>query len=187
MTKIAVLASHNGTGFDALLEASLSKELNIEIVVVISNNTNALVLQKASSNNINNFIVNSKTDESPDEKIEELLASYDVDYVYLSGYMKKISKNITDRFKLINAHPSLLPLYGGKGMYGRFVHEAVVKNNEEFSGVTIHYVNEEFDKGEIILQKKLKLLKDESVDSLEKRVKELEKKAIIEGFKLCLS
>lgn len=186
MTKIAVLASHNGSGFDALYNASISKELDIEIVLVISNNTNALVLQKASSLHIKNFLINNKTHEDPNSVIESLLKEHSIEYVYLSGYMKKISEQTTREFKIINSHPALLPSYGGNGMYGRHVHEAVIKNNEEYSGVTIHHVNEEFDKGEIILQKKLKLDFDESVDSLEMRIKELEKTAIVEGFAQCL-
>jgi len=187
MTNVAVLASHNGSGFDALFNASLSKELDIKIVLVISNNTNAPVLQKASSKNIKNFLVNSKTDKNPDAKIISLLKEFKAEYVYLSGYMKKISKQTTKEFKIINSHPALLPSYGGSGMYGRFVHEAVIKNKEEYSGVTLHHVNEEFDKGEIILQKKLKIYPNESVDSLEARIKDLEKTAIIEGFAKCLN
>jgi len=186
MFRLAVLASHNGSGLDALYKACKDKVLNIEIVLVISNNTDAVVLQKASSNGIENFIINNKTHNNPDEAIESLLRKYSVDYVYLSGYMKKISKQTTRMFKIINSHPALLPSYGGQGMYGRFVHEAVIKNNEGYSGVTIHHVNEEFDKGEIILQKKLKLSSDETVDSLESKIKKLEQTAIVEGFTLCL-
>jgi len=186
MTKIAVLASHNGSGFDALYKASLSKELDIEVVLVISNNTDAKVLQKAQDYKIQNFLVNKKTSQNPDEEIENLLHKHSIDYVFLSGFMKKIPVTTTQKFKIINSHPALLPSYGGPGMYGRFVHEAVIKNKEEFSGVTIHMVNEEFDKGEIILQKRLTLCADESVYSLEKKIKELEKSAIVEGFEKCL-
>jgi len=187
MTKIAVLASHNGSGLEALYNAAVEKKLNISIVLVISNNTNAQALQKASLYNIDNFLINTKTHKDPDNTIETLFREYDVDYVYLSGYMKKISEQTTKEFKIINSHPSLLPSYGGSGMYGRFVHEAVIKNKEEFSGVTLHHVNEEFDKGEVILQKRLKIQPNESVDSLETRIKALEKVVIVEGFAQCLS
>lgn len=186
MTKIAILASHNGTGFDALIKAQILGSLDIQIVLVISNNTNAKVLQKAKLNNIDTIVVNSKTSLHVEQTIQNLLKEYEVDYVFLSGYMKKISYETTKMFKIINSHPSLLPLYGGVGMYGIFVHEAVIKNKEKYSGVSIHYVSEEFDSGEIILQKKLLLTKDETIQSLESKIKKLEKEAIVEAFKICL-
>lgn len=183
MTKIAILASHNGSGFSALYEAALNKEIAIEIVLVISNNSNAAVLQNAANYGIDTFAINSKTDENPDKKIEELLHKYGCKYIFLSGYMKKVGDNITKNFKVINSHPALLPSYGGAGMYGRFVHEAVIKNQEKQSGVTIHEVNTEYDDGKIILQKELELDIDESVDSLESKIKKLEQSTIIEAFK----
>ncbi|MDT8338146.1 MAG: formyltransferase family protein [Sulfurimonas sp.] len=183
MIKVAVLASHNGSGFDALYEALIKKELNIELVLVISNNQNALVLQNATNYAIDNFVVNSKTDANPDEKIALLLKEYGCHYVFLSGYMKKLSSDLTGEFKIINSHPALLPKYGGEGMYGRYVHEAVIKNREKISGVTLHEVNENYDEGKILLQKELLLNGDESVDLLEKKIKKLEQIAIVELFK----
>ncbi len=183
MTKVAVLSSHNGSGFNALYEAVGKKELNIELVLVISNNQNALVLQNAANYAIDNFVVNSKTDVNPDEKIALLLKKYGCEYIFLSGYMKKLSSTLTRNFNIINSHPALLPSYGGEGMYGRYVHEAVIKNREKESGVTIHKVNENYDEGEILLQKKVTLSEDESVESLEKKIKKLEQLAIVEVFK----
>jgi phosphoribosylglycinamide formyltransferase-1 len=184
MTKIAILASHNGSGFDTLYKNS--KELGISIEIVISNNSNSIALKKAKDRFIDCYIVNSKTDIDPDKKIYELIKDKGCCIVYLSGYMKKISDNLTDNFRVINSHPSLLPKYGGKGMYGRFVHEAVIRNNEKVSGCTLHYVNEVYDEGEIILQNIITLADNETVDTLESKVKELESKTIIEGFKKCL-
>jgi phosphoribosylglycinamide formyltransferase-1 len=186
MTKIAVLASHNGSGLDALYKASLEKTLNIQIALVISNNTNANVLKNATRYGIDNFIINDKTTSNPHAKIEELLHQYGCEYVFLAGYMKKLSANITNNFKIINSHPALLPKYGGTGMYGRFIHEAVIENGESISGVTIHEVNENYDEGKIILQNSISLSQNETVDSLEKKIKALEVKTIVEGFKLCL-
>jgi phosphoribosylglycinamide formyltransferase-1 len=183
VTKIAVLASYNGSGFKALYEASQRKELNLEIVLLISNNSNATALQSACELGIETALVNAKTDENPDKKIEQLLHACECKYVFLSGYMKKLSSNITDNFKIINSHPSLLPKYGGEGMYGRFVHEAVIKNQEKESGVTIHEVDENYDEGKVILQKKLILSEDESIESLETKIKKLEQNAIVEAFK----
>jgi len=181
--RVAILASYNGSGFDALHVALKSGELSIEIPLIISNNSNAKILENAKKHGIDNFVVNSKTAQNPDKKIEELLNEYECEYIFLSGYMKKVSINITKKFKVINSHPALLPNYGGEGMYGRFVHEAVIKNGEKISGVTLHEVNENYDEGKIILQKELLLDKDESVDSLEKKIKQLEQITIIEAFK----
>jgi phosphoribosylglycinamide formyltransferase-1 len=183
VTKVAILASHNGSGFSALYEAAEKKEIDIEIVLVISNNSNATVLQNAADYGIKNLVVNSKTDINPDEKIEELLREHNCKSIFLSGYMKKVGDSITKNFQVINSHPALLPKYGGLGMYGRHVHEEVIKNREIVSGVTIHEVDAEYDSGKIILQKELKLSIDESVDSLEEKIKKLEQSAIVEAFK----
>ena len=183
MYKVAILSSHNGSGFETLLKAQTMGKLDINIILVISNNTDAKVLQKAKLNNIDTYIVNSSKYTDPDDRIYTLLKKYDIDYVFLSGYMKKLSQTIVKNFKILNSHPSLLPKYGGKGMYGRFVHEAVVANREKESGVTIHIVNEEFDKGKIVLQKKLALSEDETAQTLETKIKQLEKTAIVDGFK----
>jgi len=185
MTKVAILASHNGSGFDALYKAK--EILNIDINLIISNNTDSNVLKKAKERKIDNFIINGKLFDNPDQKIYDTLKQYGCKYIFLSGYMKKISPFITKDFKLLNSHPALLPKYGGAGMYGRFVHEAVIKNSEKQSGVTIHEVNENYDEGKIILQKSLILDENESVDSLEKKIKELEGKAIVEAFKKILT
>ena len=183
MKKLGILASHNGSGFSAIYKAILEKELNIQITLVISNNTNAVVLQNAKKYNLNNFLVNSKTDENPDEKIYSLLKEHECEYIFLSGYMKKLSAKIINEFKVLNSHPSLLPKFGGSGMYGRFVHEAVIQNKETESGVTIHEVSEEYDEGKILLQKRLTISQGESVDSLELKVKQLEGSTIVEALK----
>ncbi|MDD2653429.1 MAG: formyltransferase family protein [Sulfurimonas sp.] len=187
MFRVAILASYNGSGFVALYEAMQSGKLTIEIPLVISNNSSATVLETATAHGIKNFVINTKTTQNPDAKIEELLHEYGCSYVFLSGYMKKVGTNITQNFKVINSHPALLPSYGGAGMYGRLVHEAVVKNSEKASGVTIHEVNENYDEGKIILQKSLLLCENETVDSLEAKIKELEKIAIVEAFQALIS
>jgi len=184
MTNIAILASHNGSGFDTL--QTNAKELGIEIKLLISNNSDSQAIQKAKERGIETHVINSKTSLNPDAKIYELIKSKNCPIVYLSGYMKKISSDITNNFKVINSHPSLLPKFGGKGMYGRHVHEAVIKNKEKVSGCTLHYVNDVYDEGEIIMQNQLVLDSDETVQSLEKKIKLLEAKTIVEGLKKCL-
>jgi phosphoribosylglycinamide formyltransferase-1 len=184
MIKIGILSSYNGTGFLALEEAIKNKIVDAKIEIVISNNSTAQVLQKASEKNIPNFVVNKSLYDNEDMKICDLMKEYKVDYIFLSGYMKKIENNLLSNFpnRIINSHPALLPKHGGKGMYGRFVHEAVIKNSEKESGCTIHFVNENYDEGRYILQKKISLNKDETVDTLENRIKLLEQEAIVEAF-----
>ncbi|KLE10544.1 phosphoribosylglycinamide formyltransferase [Aliarcobacter butzleri] len=191
MTKIGILASYNGSGFETIQKAIENKILDAKVVVVITNNTNAGVLEKAESYNIPYFIINDKRypGQDIDDKITRLLLEFGCDYILLSGYMKKIESKLLKAYpnKIINTHPAILPsIYGGVGMYGRFVHEAVIKNGEKESGVTIHFVNEVYDEGEKILVKKLKLEENETVDTLEEKIKNLEKEAIVEAFKKIL-
>lgn len=192
MNKIGILASHNGSGFEAIQKAIKDEILDAKVVVIITNNSNAGVIEKAKKYNIPYFIINDKRYPGLDidDKITRLLLEFECDYIFLSGYMKKIESKLLNAFsnKIINTHPAILPsIYGGVGMYGRFVHEAVIKNGEKKSGVTIHYVNEVYDKGEKILVKELDLSQNETVDSLEEKIKELEKEAIIEAFKKVLA
>ncbi|WP_375725096.1 phosphoribosylglycinamide formyltransferase [Arcobacter sp. KX21116] len=191
MKRIGILSSHNGSGFDTLLEACENKTINAQVILVISNNQEAKVLQKASLSHVPNFVVNAKKypDENLDEKITKLMLEFKVDYIFLSGYMKKIEENLLKSFpnKIINSHPALLPKFGGKGMYGRFVHEAVIKEKQKESGCTIHFVNENYDEGKYIIQEKISLSSDESVETLEDKIKTLEKKAIVKAFKKILS
>ncbi|MCT7601060.1 phosphoribosylglycinamide formyltransferase [Aliarcobacter butzleri] len=191
MTKIGILASYNGSGFETIQKAIENKILDAKVVVVITNNTNAGVLEKAESYDIPYFIINDKRypGQDIDDKITRLLLEFGCDYIFLSGYMKKIESKLLKAYpnKIINTHPAILPsIYGGAGMYGRFVHEAVIKNGEKESGVTIHFVNEVYDEGEKILVKKLKLEENETVDTLEEKIKNLEKEAIVEAFKKIL-
>lgn len=192
MKRIGILASYNGSGFQTIKNACDEGILNAQVNVVVSNNTNANALKTAEQMQIPNFIINAKKypNDDLDEKIAELFKEFNCDYIFCSGYMKIIGSKLISSFeeKIINTHPALLPSkYGGKGMYGRFVHEAIIKNNEKKSGVTIHFVNEKYDDGRIILKKELELLDDETVDSLESRIKDLESVAIIEAFKKLLA
>lgn len=186
MKKLAILASYNATALDAIYDAIEKKQLDFEISLVISNNTNAVALQKAHKLGLPAHLVNTKTSANPDETIFNLLNETQSDYVFLAGYMKKLSPQITNNFSVINSHPALLPKYGGKGMYGHHVHEAVIADKESYSGVTLHEVNEHYDKGRIILQKRIPLSEDETALTLEKKIKALEGSAIVEALQLCL-
>lgn len=192
MKKIGILASYNGSGFQTIKKACDEGIINAKVNVVVSNNTNANVLKTAEQMHIPNFIINAKKypNENLDEKIAKLFKEFNCDYIFCSGYMKIIGLKLIESFdeKIVNTHPALLPSkYGGKGMYGRFVHEAIIKNNEKKSGVTIHFVNEKYDDGKIILKKELELSSDETVDSLEDRIKDLESLAIVDAFKKLLA
>lgn len=189
--KIGILASYNGSGFETIQKAIEQGVLDAKVCVIITNNSNAGVLEKASKYGIESFVINKNLfpDENLDLKIAQTLKEFDCDYIFLSGYMKKIEDNLLKTFphKIINTHPAILPsIYGGAGMYGSFVHEAVVKNGEKKSGVTIHYIDENYDEGETILIKELELASNETAESLENRIKELEKTAIVEAFKIVL-
>ena len=191
MKRIGILSSHNGSGFETIQKACKSKELNAQVILVISNNSNAKVLEKAEKNNIPNYIINSKKypNENLDEKITNLMKEFKIDYIFLSGYMKKIEKNLVSTYKnkIINSHPALLPKFGGSGMFGLNVHKAVIEAKEKASGCTIHFINENYDEGEFILQKSINLDDNESVESLENKIKDLEASAIVEGFKKVLA
>lgn len=190
MKRIGILSSHNGSGFDTIQKACENKILNAQVVLVISNNTNAKVLEKAEKNNIPNFIINAKKypTENLDKKITDLMLEFKVDYIFLSGYMKKIENKLVSTFKnkIINCHPALLPKYGGVGMYGSNVHKAIIEANEKESGCTIHFVNEKYDDGEYILQNKIVLNENETLESLENKIKDLEKITIIEALKIII-
>ncbi len=190
--KIGILTSYNGSGFKTIAKAIEDKILDAKIVVLISNNSTANALQTATELDIPNFVINSKKypEKNLDEEITKLLLEFNCDYIFLSGYMKKIEPILISNFedKIVNTHPALLPSkYGGKGMYGRFVHEAIIDNKEKKSGVTIHFVNEKYDDGKIILKKELEIEDNETVDSLESRIKDLETIAIVESFQKILA
>ncbi|RXK01693.1 phosphoribosylglycinamide formyltransferase [Arcobacter sp. CECT 8989] len=187
MKRIGILSSHNGSGFDAIQKACENNELDAQVVLVISNNSTAQVLQKAQLKNIPNFIVNAKRfpDENLDKKITDMMSEFKVDYIFLSGYMKKIEEKLVKTFenRIINSHPALLPKFGGKGMYGTNVHKAVIENGEKKSGCTVHFVNENYDEGKFILQNEITLEENETVESLEEKIKKLETITIIEAIK----
>lgn len=186
MKKIAILASYNGTVIDPIMKGINSNGLSASIDLIITNNTNANVLQKGLTYDIPSYTVNQKNFDDPDQKIMELLDQYNIDLVLLAGYMKKLPEILVDSFLVINSHPSLLPKYGGAGMYGSKVHEAVIKASEKESGVTVHKVTKNYDEGEILLQKSLFLDENETPQSLEIKVKKIEAVAVIETLQaLC--
>lgn len=186
MKRIGILSSHNGSGYVTIDKACKDGQLDAQVVVVISNNSKANVVNTAKSRNTPAYVINNNLfpDVDLDEKITTLLIEYECDYIFLSGYMKKLESKLITTYenKIINSHPALLPKFGGKGMYGRFVHESVIEAKEKISGVTIHFVNEEYDKGEFILQNSLNIDKNCTVEQLEDNIKKLESLSIVEAL-----
>ena len=179
MFRIAVLASTNGTDLGAIIdEMKAGKMPGIELVRVISNKENSGALDKAR-----NFGVEAKFVEDDADLIE---AVGDVDLVCLVGYMKILKPDFVRAFdgRIINVHPALLPKYGGKGWYGMKVHEQVLADGEKETGMTIHFVDEGVDSGEILLQKSVVVNQGDTAEVLKAKVQELEKEGYPEAIRL---
>ncbi|MBX3101105.1 MAG: phosphoribosylglycinamide formyltransferase [Bacteroidetes bacterium] len=157
MKNIAVFASGAGSNAMALIEHFNQKASKVaRVAIVLTNNPDAPVLQHARDAGVKAQLLDP-ADYNNGETLTDILFDEAIDLIVLAGYIKRIPEELIEAFPnaIINIHPSLLPKYGGKGMYGLYVHEAVVENGEKVSGITIHYVNEEYDQGEIIQQVQL--------------------------------
>lgn len=173
----------NGTTLQAIIDNVENGTLDAKINLVVSDNANAFALKRAKKHNIPTYVINEKTFEEIDIELENVLKNYDIDLIVLVGYLKLIGNRLINNYTIINTHPSLLPKFGGKGMYGMNVHTAVVEAKEEFSGPTVHFVNSNYDEGNIILQTKVKLEKSETPESLSSKVQAAEKVQLIEVLK----
>ncbi|NKC01771.1 MAG: phosphoribosylglycinamide formyltransferase [Pseudomonadales bacterium] len=181
--RLAVLASHEGTTLQAVIDACSSGALPAEIAVVISNNSSSGAVQRAVTANIPTVHISGKThlEQGEDGAILNTLTDAHVDYVLLLGYMKKLGPQTLKHFqgRIINTHPSLLPKFGGHGFFGRKVHEAVLAAEEEVTGATIHLVDTEYDQGPPLSQITVPVDSNDSVETLEVRVKAAEQKLLI--------
>jgi phosphoribosylglycinamide formyltransferase 1 len=172
---LGFLVSHNGSNMQAIINACKSGTLNAVPAVVISNNSDSGALARARQESIPCTCLNSKTHpfpESLDEAILESLLRHSVDIVILAGYMKKLGTKTLRRFSgaVLNIHPALLPKFGGKGMYGIHVHEAVLAAAEKETGVSIHLVDEEYDRGPVIAQTRVPVMPEDTPETLAARV-----------------
>jgi phosphoribosylglycinamide formyltransferase 1 len=172
---LGFLASHNGSNMQAIIDACKSGALWAVPAVVISNNNDSGALARARQESIPSYYLSSKTHTSPeslDEAILEALLLHLVDIVILAGYMKKLGAKTLRRFAgaVLNIHPALLPKFGGKGMYGIHVHEAVLAAGEKETGVSIHLVDEEYDRGPVIAQTRVPVMPDDTPETLAARV-----------------
>ena len=173
--RLGFLASHNGSNMQAIIEACKTGALQATPAVVISNNVASGALARARRESIPHYHLSLKTHPTPellDQAILDALIAHRVDIVILAGYMKKLGVKTLTRFEgaILNIHPALLPKFGGQGMYGIHVHEAVLAAGEKETGVTIHLVTEEYDSGAIIGQEKVPVLPDDTPQSLQERV-----------------
>ena len=186
MIKLGVIGSTNGTDLQAVLDAIVSGELNAEVSVVLSNQKNAYILERAENHNVPAVFVShkGKTREKFDAEMTEGLKEYRVDLVLLVGFMRILSAGFCREWqnKLLNVHPSLLPKYAG-GMDTN-VHKEVLKNGDTQTGCTIHFVTDEVDGGPILVQKKCNVESDDTAETLKIKVQQLEGEAFIEVINL---
>ena len=183
--RVVVLASHGGTNLQAIIDACKSGQLDAEVCAVISNNSTSMALERADKEGIPGHHISRKTHPDPnylDKAIIDIIESSKADIVVLAGYMRPLGPTITSRYagRILNCHPALLPKFGGKGMYGAFVHRAVLEAGERITGVTIHMVDDEYDHGPTVAQTDVPVLEGDTVESLTERVQEREHKFWIE-------
>jgi phosphoribosylglycinamide formyltransferase-1 len=191
LTQIAVFASGRGSNFRAIVKKIQEGFLTCQIAVLISDNSKAGALEFAERNDISTYVVKpreSPTPESFGKRLIDILTEHQVDYILLAGYLKKIPDNVIDRFEnqIINIHPALLPAFGGKGMYGIHVHEAVFDSGMQVSGVTVHFVNKEYDAGPILLQRSVDIRKCQSAEEIAEKVLEMEHQVYPQAVKILL-
>lgn len=179
MKHIVVFASGSGTNFQSLIDAVEAGQIPALIRGLVTNKPNIKALERARTHGIESVVLTPSTFDSKQayiDAMQKILGEWKADLIVLAGYMIKIPADIIEEYKgrIINIHPSLLPKYGGKGFYGIKVHRAVIENNERESGCTVHIVNEEYDQGPILAQKKVPVLKTDTPEILAKRVLEKE-------------
>ena len=176
---IAVFASHGGSNLQSLIDGCESGLIPARIVLVVCNNKKAYALERATKHNIPTLAITEKDFASYEEYALSLVAKLrkaEADLICLAGYMKMIPLELLREYhnRIVNIHPALLPKFGGKGMYGIHVHEAVLAAGETETGVSIHLVDEHYDHGKILAQRRVKVLPDDTPESLQQRVLQIE-------------
>jgi len=172
--RIAIFASGSGSNAQKIMEHFKKNEL-AEVTLVLTNNPEAYVLQRADNFEIPAHVFNRREFYQSDEVIK-LLESLKIDLIVLAGFLWLVPQNLLDAYpnRIINIHPALLPAFGGKGMYGDYVHQAVLTAGEKESGITIHFVNEHFDKGEIIQQFRFRIEPQDQLENIRFKIQQLE-------------
>ncbi len=182
--KVAVFVSGKGSNLQIIIDSIKNRSLeNVTIQAVMADRL-CYGLERAQKHNILSYQF-SRKDKMMFQKISDQLSSSEVDFIVLAGFLSIIPEDFCQKWhkKIINLHPSLLPKYGGMGMYGDRVHQAVLDNHEKKSGATIHFVTGEVDKGAIIVQKSCQINENETLESLKKKVQKIEHVIIIEAIR----
>ena len=174
MRNIAVFASGSGTNAENIIKYFSTGNV-ARVTLVLSNKREAYVLKRAAAHNVNTMFF-ERDDFYSTDKVLRCLEENNIDFVVLAGFLWLVPDNILEKYekRIINIHPALLPGYGGKGMYGEKVHQAVISNHEKESGITIHYVNRFYDEGDIIFQARCRIEPSDTPDTLASRVHALE-------------
>jgi len=173
MIRIGIFASGEGTNAQRFIDYFKNSK-KVRISLVVTNNAKAKVIERAQKAGIPFMLIERESFYNSNRVVEELKAK--IDFIVLAGFMWMVPENLIKAFhnKMVNVHPALLPAYGGKGMYGMHVHEAVIKNKEKSSGITIHFVNEHYDEGKIIFQQQCMVNTDDTPQSLAEKIHKLE-------------
>jgi phosphoribosylglycinamide formyltransferase-1 len=174
MIRIAIFASGSGSNAENIANY-FKNNSNVDVSLILTNNPNAYVLERAKNLGIKSLVF-TKDDFSKTDNILQFLIKNDINLIVLAGFLLKIPQNLIKAFpnKIVNIHPALLPKYGGKGMYGEKVHQSVIEAKEKESGITIHYVNEHYDEGEVIFQATCSIETTDSANDLAAKIHELE-------------
>jgi phosphoribosylglycinamide formyltransferase-1 len=185
MLRLGFLASHTGTSMRVIVEAIEAGRLDARAVIVISNNAESAALAFAGEHGVAAAHISAKSaglEEAADAAIARALDDAGAELVVLSGYLRMVGPQTLDRYRgrILNVHPALLPKYGGKGMYGRFVHEAVLAAGERESGASVHLVDEVYDHGRVINQRMVPVHPDDTADTLAARVVAIEGPLFVE-------
>jgi phosphoribosylglycinamide formyltransferase 1 len=172
--KLAIFASGSGSNAENICNY-FAESSDIKVVLICTNREDAFIVKRANKLNIPVYIF-SKSELNNFVDLHKKLQNIEVDVIILAGFLLKLPTIMVDNYpnRIINIHPSLLPKYGGKGMYGSNIHKAVIKNKELESGISIHFVNQNYDEGQIILQKKCSISANESVETLIHKIHKLE-------------
>ncbi len=186
--RLGLFASHGGTNLQAILDACADGTIPAVPAVVISNNSKSMALDRARRSGVDVVHLSSKTHPNPDDldsAMLDTLKGHEVGLVALAGYMKKLGPKTVDAYRgrILNVHPSLLPRHGGQGLYGARVHEAVLAESDEETGVTVHLVDEEYDHGATVAQSRVKVLPDDTVETLAARVLEEEHRLYVDTIR----
>jgi phosphoribosylglycinamide formyltransferase-1 len=187
--RLAIFASGRGSNFQAILDAVSAKHLQARVVLLISNRPDAGALQIAGAAQIPMAVIEEKhfADILEYERaLLEQMTRHEANFIALAGFLRKIPAGVVRQFRhrIINIHPALLPSFGGKGMYGRRVHEAVLEYGCKVSGATVHLVDEEYDTGPLVLQRCVPVLDDDTPEKLAARVLEVEHRIYPEALQL---